>query len=99
MRMCTGDDAHTMADYLASLLGHGDTGDDMVTHDVLTEGAARFGRRVYVWDDYGFTAVDTYATTADALAFMTALADDYYGPDDDDWPDAWADDDTTGGPR
>lgn len=83
--MNTGDTAHTMAAYLDSLLMHGDTGDDYASHPVLSEGCARFGRRVYVWDDYGFYGVDTYASTADACAAMARAHDDYDDDDDDDW--------------
>lgn len=91
--MNTGDTAHTMAAYLNSLLMHGDTGDDYASHPVLSEGAARFGRRVFVWDDYGFYGVDTYASTAEACAAMARAHDDYdYDPDDDHDPDACDDD-------
>jgi hypothetical protein len=92
--MNTGDDAHTMRDYLNSLWMHGDTGDEWHTHECLSEGAARYGRRVLVWDDLGFDDVVTYPTVDDAAAFMAELAESYYGPDDDDdGPDVFHDDD------
>ena len=83
-----------MARYInGQVLGHGDYGDEDWSDPDLSEGAARYGRRVLSWDSQGFVDLATYATedeAREAFAASQPVWEDEDGDEDEDEPNPHA---------
>lgn len=66
-------DVENMTEYLSSVMSNGDFGDEDES-DGQGNGMARFGRRIFRWDDQGFEDSDIFDTVELAAAAFTRAA-------------------------